>query len=235
MDALLSTEGFLEGFGKATSMIIFSEIGDKTFFIAALMGMAHPFHIIFLGCGGALWIMTLLSVALGWAAPTLIPADVTHYLATVLFFGFGLKSLYDAFTGEGESGELAEVEELVGGNSKAVKIGKENGEEKSKEKPLLRSMFWFLSPVFLKAFSLTFFGEWGDRSQIATIGLAAQDSPLGVAAGGCLGHALCTGAAILGGRHLASRISEKMVGICGGMLFLAFGVHELLQGVETTK
>jgi putative Mn2+ efflux pump MntP len=30
-----------------------------------------------------------------------IPADVTHYLATVLFFGFGLKSLYDAFTGEG--------------------------------------------------------------------------------------------------------------------------------------
>ncbi len=27
-----------------------------------------------------------------------------------------------------------------------------------------------LSPAFIKAFSLTFLGEWGDRSQIATIG-----------------------------------------------------------------
>jgi putative Ca2+/H+ antiporter (TMEM165/GDT1 family) len=54
-----------------------AEIGDKTFFIAALMGMAHPFYVIFLGCGGALWVMTLLSVALGWAAPTLVSIPST--------------------------------------------------------------------------------------------------------------------------------------------------------------
>ena len=30
-----------------------------------------------------------------------------------------------------------------------------------------------LGPVFVKSFILTFFGEWGDRSQIATIALAA--------------------------------------------------------------
>ena len=28
-------------------------------------------------------------------------------------------------------------------------------------------------PVFVQAFVLTFLGEWGDRSQIATIALAA--------------------------------------------------------------
>ena len=30
-----------------------------------------------------------------------------------------------------------------------------------------------LGPVFVQAFALTFLGEWGDRSQIATIALGA--------------------------------------------------------------
>ena len=46
------------------------------------------------------------------------------------------------------------------------------------------------------------------------------------------GHAVCTGAAVLGGRHMASRISERAVGVCGGVLFLIFGVHSLLSGVD---
>lgn len=88
------------------------------------------------------------------------------------------------------------------------------------------------SPVLAQAFTLTFLAEWGDRSQIATIGLAASSNPLGVTAGGCLGHAVCTGAAVAGGRQLASMISERAVAIAGGALFLAFGLHSLLTGPE---
>ena len=40
-----------------------------------------------------------------------------------------------------------------------------------------RELSRFCTPVFLEAFVLTFLAEWGDRSQIATISLAAQHDP----------------------------------------------------------
>jgi putative Ca2+/H+ antiporter (TMEM165/GDT1 family) len=81
--------------------------------------------------------------------------------------------------------------------------------------------------VFFQSLTLTFLAEWGDRSQIATIALAAAKNPLGVMVGGCVGHSLCTGLAVVGGRMLASRISEKMVSQWGGIIFLIFGLHSV--------
>jgi putative Ca2+/H+ antiporter (TMEM165/GDT1 family) len=41
---------------------------------------------------------------------------------------------------------------------------------------------------------------------------------------------MCTGLAVVGGRILAARISEKTVAVMGGALFLLFGCHSLLVG-----
>jgi putative Ca2+/H+ antiporter (TMEM165/GDT1 family) len=38
----LAESAFVEGFSKSALMILVSEIGDKTFFIAAIMAMRHP-------------------------------------------------------------------------------------------------------------------------------------------------------------------------------------------------
>ncbi len=53
---------------------------------------------------------------------------------------------------------------------------------------------------------------------------------MGVIIGSILGHALCTGAAVLGGRQMATHINERNVGIFGGILFIIFGVHALYEG-----
>ncbi len=74
--------------------------------------------------------------------------------------------------------------------------------------------------------------ETGDRSQIATIALAASKNPYGVVIGGLLGHAFCTGMAVIGGRMLAARISEKTVAIIGGVLFLFFAVTSFIWGPD---
>jgi hypothetical protein len=79
------TDSFLQSFGA----IIVSEIGDKTFFIAALLAMKSSPHIVFAGAIGALAFMTVLSVVLGYAAPLLLPREITHYAAVALFFFFG--------------------------------------------------------------------------------------------------------------------------------------------------
>ncbi|CAN0256235.1 unnamed protein product [Ectocarpus sp. 13 AM-2016] len=84
--------------------------------------------------------------------------------------------------------------------------------------------------VMTMSFSMTFLAEWGDRSQIATIALATNKDPFGVTAGGVIGHSLCTGMAVIGGKLLAARISEKTVHLVGGALFLVFGLHALVFG-----
>jgi putative Ca2+/H+ antiporter (TMEM165/GDT1 family) len=89
-----------------------------------------------------------------------------------------------------------------------------------------------VSPLVIEAFVLTFIAEWGDRSQITTISLAASQNAVGVTLGGCIGHIACTGAAVLGGKQLAAVIQPRTVNIIGGLLFLLFGAATLYEGPE---
>jgi len=63
---------FVDGFTASISVILLTELGDKTFFIAAIMAMRHPRLIVFGGAIAALALMTVLSCVFGLAA-NLIP------------------------------------------------------------------------------------------------------------------------------------------------------------------
>jgi Ca2+/H+ antiporter, TMEM165/GDT1 family len=84
--------------------------------------------------------------------------------------------------------------------------------------------------VMMTAFTMSFVAEWGDRSQIATIAMGTAKDPMGVAIGGVVAHALCTGVAVIGGKLLATKISEKVVLLVGGALFLVFAAHSIWEG-----
>ncbi|CAA7053524.1 unnamed protein product [Microthlaspi erraticum] len=223
----------VQGFTKSLAMTFLSEIGDKTFFAAAILAMRYPRRLVLAGCLSALIVMTILSATIGWAAPNLISRKWTHHITTLLFFGFGLLSLWDGFKQGGASEELAEVEAELDSDLKAKKdsSSKIEDEKKKQRRPFLTAFF---SPIFLKAFSINFFGEWGDKSQLATIGLAADENPLGVVLGGILAQTLCTTAAVIGGKSLASQISERIVALSGGMLFVIFGIQSFLTPVEAS-
>ncbi|KAL9891266.1 uncharacterized protein ACN427_009883 isoform 1-T1 [Glossina fuscipes fuscipes] len=82
--------------------------------------------------------------------------------------------------------------------------------------------------VLVQAFTMTFLAEWGDRSQLATIILAASKDVYGVITGGVVGHSICTGLAVVGGRMVAAKISLRTVTIVGGVVFLGFALYALI-------
>jgi putative Ca2+/H+ antiporter (TMEM165/GDT1 family) len=218
---------FQKGFFASFAMIILSELGDKTFFIAAILAMRHPRFIVFSGAIGALALMTVLSAGMGYAAPLLLPHQVTHYLGALLFLYFGVQLIREASGAEGGvSGELAETEEELyqkDGDEESGPLDNDP-DKKDRRNPLAV----LASPILIKTFTLTFVAEWGDRSQIATIALAAAKDVYGVTLGGIIGHAICTAIAVIGGKLLAERISERTMLYLGGCVFLMFGLIDLI-------
>ncbi|XVF65031.1 hypothetical protein PTKIN_Ptkin09bG0214000 [Pterospermum kingtungense] len=146
------------GFTAAFTLIFVSEIGDKTFFIAALLAMQYEKGLVLLGSMGALSLMTILSVIIGRIFQS-VPAQfqttvpIGEYAAIALLVFFGLKSLKDAWDlpptdakKDGERGpeldEFVEAEELV---------------KEKMSKPLSNPL-----EVLWKSFSLVFFAPLSD-------------------------------------------------------------------------
>lgn len=251
------TSGVIQPFHSfilSLTMILFSEIGDKTFLIAALMAMRHPRLVVFSAAFSALIAMTVLSAVLGHAVPTLLPERFTHFLAAILFLFFGAKLLKEGYAMSPDEGvgeemkevemELEEKEHLARRNGRrhspvspyALEAGRGRRSRSASRLPALarspsssssrspspgRSsvrnllaglnnlLSLLLSPAWVQTFIMTFLGEWGDRSQIATIAMAAGQDYWWVTGGAISGHAVCTAAAVIGGRAIAGRVSMR--------------------------
>ncbi|MGB3199365.1 MAG: TMEM165/GDT1 family protein [Nodosilinea sp.] len=202
----------LTGFTAGLLLITLSELGDKTFFIGVILATRHPRRWVFVGVTAALFIMTVLSVAIGQVV-TVFPERYVRLLTVALFLGFGLKLLYDAsrMTGPGSlADEQAEALEVVEEREAGVNQ-------------------WTVRSVLIEAFSLTFVAEWGDRTQFATVALAAAHHPVGVVLGATLGHAICAAIAVACGKLIAGRISERWLTTVGGVLFMVFGLAAALD------
>lgn len=259
------------------TMIIFSEIGDKTFLVAALMAMRHPRMVVFSAAFSALIAMTVLSAVLGHAVPTLLPKKLTSFAAAILFLVFGAKMIREGLAmspheGVGEEMrevemELEEKEHAARRNSRrgssmspyALEAGRGRRSKSGSRLPAPRSpssspsrspspsgstltnvlnglnnlFSLLLSPAWVQTFVMTFLGEWGDRSQIATIAMAAGQDYWWVTTGAVVGHGICTTGAVIGGRAVAGKVSMRVVTLGGAFAFIAFGLIYLLEAAYT--
>ncbi|XP_055895707.1 transmembrane protein 165-like isoform X4 [Biomphalaria glabrata] len=229
--------GLTHGFVASISVIVVSELGDKTFFIAAIMAMTHSRMTVLMGALAALYFMTILSAMVGYAT-TVIPRALTFYISSALFAVFGLKMLREGWYMSDDEGQEEYEEVQADLKRREDEIEKQNLPTQDVETGIIRSpgrrfVSGILSTVFLQALTLTFLAEWGDRSQIATIILGARENVLGVIVGSCVGHTICTGLAVIGGRFIAQRISVRTVTLIGGVVFILFALSALWIGPGT--
>ncbi|KAG9448349.1 hypothetical protein H6P81_014477 [Aristolochia fimbriata] len=217
------------GFASAFLLIFFSELGDKTFFIAALLAARNSGAIIFTGTFGALAAMTIISVVLGRAfhyVDEILPFSiggsdlpVDDIAAVFLLVYFGFSTLLDASSNDGLKAEEEQKEAEL-----AVSEFSGNG-----------AGIIAAANTVISTFLLVFVAEWGDKSFFSTIALAAAASPLGVIAGALAGHAAATLLAVLGGSLLGSFLSEKAIAYIGGTLFLVFAAATLIEIVPVSQ
>ncbi|KAI9655057.1 MAG: hypothetical protein M1831_005017 [Alyxoria varia] len=290
-------------FGSFSS-IAATEIGDKTFIVAALMAMRHPRLQVFTAAFSALFVMTILSGVTGHAVGALISKRWAAVVAAILFFVFGAKSLKEGFDmdeNQGVGDEMREVQaeleekevDMARQQQKKGSFAPANGKVMSELSPetlesgraaeddrsrsrsrvapsLKRSpsasfspspsrgfkprvanpnggfmsvvnavasgvknlLTLVLSPAWVETFSMTFVGELGDRSQIATVAMAAGQEYFWIMVGATLGHFVCTAGAVLGGSVLAGRITMRKVTLIGGGIFIAFGLFTFLEAIQ---
>jgi Ca2+/H+ antiporter, TMEM165/GDT1 family len=216
----------LSAFTAGLTLITINELGDKTFFIAMCLAMRHRRRYVFAGAVAALSVMTVLSVMLGQLIG-LLPKPIIHYGSIVLFVGFGLKLLYDAYTISPECGDqsLAADDRLTDCASDAEReaaVAVAQAEANLKKKTPFA--------ICLESFVLVFMGELGDRTQITTITLAATNNALGITLGSIVGHGICTAIAVMGGKLIAGHISERRVTTISGILFLVFAGVSWYEG-----
>ena len=219
----------LTAFTASLLLITVSELGDKTFFIAIILAMRHSRRTVFSAVLSALAVMTIISVVLGQAL-SLFPKIYIHNGEIALFLIFGAKLIYDASQMSAKSDE-----EVVREANEAVET--QDSPNSIAKLPILGKLLSSILSrypwlgVWTQAFVMTFVAEWGDRTQISTIALAAAYNPIFVTLGAILGHGICTAIAVIGGRLIAGRISERVITAIGGFLFIIFGVIAYFQGV----
>ncbi|PVU85476.1 hypothetical protein BB559_007006 [Furculomyces boomerangus] len=269
---------FKESVTQSFLVVLFSEIGDKTFLIAAILAMKHPRFIIFSASCAALWLMSLLSAVVGNFMINFISQAYVSLIASITFIAFGIKMIMEAremkndvisdeinsiqeelneqFDSPSVSEEKLQMSESLSNLSNKLEAGtlpmsksttalddlydhavkvddlesqlfssNKSTRFGSKVSTSIHNLFsLLLTPIFVQVFIMMFLAEWGDRSQLATIALGASREILSVTLGTIIGHTLCTGVAVIGGRYLAEKISVKILTYIGGVLFFIFGI-----------
>jgi len=254
-EAVEATGGLLDGFLQAFLLIFFSEIGDKTFFIAVILATQQDKATVFAGTFGALAVMTVISVGIGQvfhiaeeATTQLAGSNWDDYLAVALLLVFGIQTILgaeeDTAEEEEEDAKVAVAGMQFDGNAAlvistfalvfAAEWGDKVSSITSSRVPFQRSPLYTQSPFRVQIPNCHPITDRTPplitiQSFIATIALSAAASPLGVALGGVAGHGVATGLAVFVGDILGDRIPERVIKYAGGGLFIVFAILTALE------
>jgi len=97
-------------------------------------------------------------------------------------------------------------------------------EDEARAEQSNRSVFWTVGLAF-------FLAELGDKTMLATITLATSHGLVGTWLGSTLGMVAADALAIVVGQQLGARLPERVIKIGAAVLFVAFGLWLIVDGL----
>ena len=189
--------------------IFLVELPDKTFVAALVLSTRYRPLPVWVGVGAAFGIQCLVAVTAGHFA-TLLPQQVLHAITAVIFTIGGILLLR---TAPGADAEERQQEEQYAARSTADRTG------------------WRAAGA---SFLVLFAAEWGDLSQLLTIGLVARyHDPVSVFIGSWAALLVVSGLAVVSGRLLLRHMRLSLLhyiaaAVCWG--FALYTAYEAFVG-----
>ncbi|MDF1513510.1 MAG: TMEM165/GDT1 family protein [Anaerolineae bacterium] len=184
-------------------LVFIAELGDKT--QLAVMTQTCKFRrpwSVFLGGSFALIAVTALGAAGGRLLSTLVPEGVIRAIAALGFVIMGTVIWREAHKRDADADNACALDEACSD----------------------RASGWDWR-AFGTTFSLLFFAELGDKTQLAVLGIASKQPVVwSVFAGGALALTVVTALGVLGGEQLCRLIPEKLLLTISGVAFVLMGI-----------
>ncbi len=202
---VFNVEAFFISFG----LIFLAELGDKTQLMVITLS-AREKRPLLMGLSSAIGIslVAIIGIILGFSASVFIPLFWIKIFGVVIFFVFGVITLVK-FLKERREGPDAELE------------------TQDETEPRFKINNKFLLPMVS-----VFVMEFGDKTQIMTITLAANYmAPLEVGMGAILSLSLLCFIGAYIGDFISKKLPKKWIDFGAGLFFIIMGVLLLIEAL----
>jgi putative Ca2+/H+ antiporter (TMEM165/GDT1 family) len=187
--------------------IFLVELPDKTFVAALVLSTRYRALPVWLGVGAAFGIQCLVAVTAGHFA-TLLPERMLQAITAVIFLAGAVLLVK---TAPGAAEEEKQQEEAYAKKSRDERSG------------------WRAAGA---SFAVVFAAEWGDLSQLLTIGLVARyQDPVSVFIGSWGALLLVSGLAVLSGRLLLRHLRLSLLHYIAAAVCLGFAIFTAYEAI----
>lgn len=200
----------MAGFSTAFATVAIAGIGDKSFLTTLVLAAKHKARWVFTGSVLALTIGAGLWITAGVWMKSIVSIDTIQIISGVAFLLFGVNALVEAGKMESRSHIDTEAEDC-------------------RNTLQLTSASIPANAVIRNSFTTTFLAEFGDRTQLALLALAAGPniSAESIFSGAVAANIFLTVMAVSSGKCLKNRLCQKRLTYVSGALFISLGINIL--------
>ena len=228
---------FISSFWYSLSFIFISDLTDKSIFLIIFLSKKLPSLTLFIvSLSSVLW-MNYLSILVGFYLPKLISEIYMEIIAFILFTTFGILSLIESRKADEKI--IIELKELNDSENDYSLMNEElETDIESNKESLFPSRIRRSNSISTLDFSINndsniglitasflaiCLSDFGDKSQIAIVTMAAIYNIYGILLGSTIALLGTVTLAVLFGNWITEKISPKKLLFIGGLIFLIFG------------